>query len=70
MGGGKFPTNWELSSSRTVEVVKLLVKGGVEPTMLIAAGNAEFDPLAVNDTPDNKQKNRRVEIEVVGARKN
>lgn len=58
----KFASNWELSSQRAIEVVKLLIAGGVPPTMLSASGSAEFDPIADNDTPENKTQNRRVEI--------
>ena len=58
----KFASNWELSSQRAIEVVKLMIASGVPPTMLSASGNAEFDPIAENDTPENKTQNRRVEI--------
>lgn len=58
----RFPSNWELSTQRAVEVVKLLVESGVKPEMISAAGNAEFDPLVDNDTKENRTLNRRVEI--------
>ncbi|HOW51611.1 MAG TPA: OmpA family protein [bacterium] len=58
----KFASNWELSSQRAIEVVKLMIASGVPPTMIAASGNAEFDPIADNDTPENKTMNRRVEI--------
>jgi chemotaxis protein MotB len=58
----RFPSNWELSAARAVEVVKLLVENGVKPEMISAAGNAEFDPLVENDTPEDRATNRRVEI--------
>jgi chemotaxis protein MotB len=58
----RFPSNWELSTARAVEVVKLLVGQGVAPRMLSAAGYGEFDPVAGNDTPDGRAKNRRIEI--------
>jgi chemotaxis protein MotB len=58
----RFPSNWELSSQRAVEVVKLMVDSGVPPEMISAGGNAEFDPLVQNDSPENKTLNRRVEI--------
>ena len=57
-----YPSNWELSARRAVEVVKLMITDGVPPTQLSAAGNGEFDPLAPNDTTENKTLNRRVEI--------
>jgi chemotaxis protein MotB len=58
----KFPSNWELSTARAVEVVKLLIAGGMKPQVLGAAGYAEADPVASNDTPDGKALNRRIEI--------
>ena len=58
----RFPSNWELSSQRAIEVVKLMVEAGVSPEMVSAAGNAEFDPLTENDTPEGRTTNRRVEI--------
>ncbi len=58
----RFPSNWELSSGRAVEVVKLLVQKGVDPKHLSACGYGEFDPVAGNDTPEGRAKNRRIEI--------
>jgi chemotaxis protein MotB len=58
----QFPSNWELSTARAVEVVKLLIAEGVDPHALSAAGYGEFDPIAGNDTPDGRKKNRRIEI--------
>ena len=57
-----FPSNWELSTVRAVEVVKLLVAKGVDPKSLSAAGYGEFDPVGTNDLPDGRAKNRRIEI--------
>ncbi|MDQ3364508.1 MAG: OmpA family protein [Myxococcota bacterium] len=58
----QFASNWELSTARAVEVVQLLVKSGMSPKALSAAGFSEFDPVAANDTPTNKALNRRIEI--------
>jgi chemotaxis protein MotB len=58
----RFPSNWELSTARAVEVVKLLMVQGVDPHGLSAAGYGEFDPIAVNDSQDGKARNRRIEI--------
>ncbi|HEX3771163.1 MAG TPA: OmpA family protein [Polyangiaceae bacterium] len=58
----RFASNWELSTSRAVEVVKLLIQRGVDPKGLSAAGYGEFDPVAGNDTPEGKGRNRRIEI--------
>ena len=58
----RFPSNWELSTARAVEVTKLLVAGGMKPTLLGAAGYAEFDPVAPNETVEGRALNRRIEI--------
>lgn len=58
----RFPSNWELSSQRAIEVARLMIENGVKPEMLTAAGQAEFDAISENDTPENKARNRRVEI--------
>ena len=58
----RFPSNWELSTARAVEVVKLLVAQGVDPKALSAGGYGEFDPVAMNDSLDGRAKNRRIEI--------
>jgi len=58
----RYPSNWELSSQRAIEVAKLMIEAGVPATNISAAGNAEFDPIAPNDSVENKTQNRRVEI--------
>jgi chemotaxis protein MotB len=58
----RFPSNWELSTARAVEVVKFLIAQGVAPKALSAAGYGEFDPVAGNETPDGRAKNRRIEL--------
>jgi len=57
----QFPSNWELSSARALGVVHLL-KEGMAPSKLSGAGYGEFDPVAANDSPAGKAKNRRTEI--------
>jgi chemotaxis protein MotB len=59
---GKFPTNWELSVARATNVVRYLQEVGIPAEHLIAAGRSEYDPVATNDTPEGRQKNRRIEI--------
>jgi chemotaxis protein MotB len=61
----RFASNWELSTARGVDVLKVLVTSKVKPENLSAAGYGEFDPVAANDTTENKQKNRRIEITLV-----
>jgi chemotaxis protein MotB len=58
----RFRSNWELSTARAVEVVNFLIASGMKPQQLSAAGYGEFDPVAPNDTPENRARNRRIEI--------
>ncbi len=57
----RYPSNWELSTERAVNVVQFLVKKGMSPKVLSAGGYSEFDPVAVNDDKSRAQ-NRRIEI--------
>ena len=57
-----YPTNWELSAARAISVVKILVADGVDAGLLSAAGFGEHRPVAANDTPEGRAKNRRMEI--------
>ena len=61
----KFRSNWDLSTARAVEVVNFMIASGLEPKRLSAAGYADTSPIAPNDTPENKAKNRRIEITLV-----
>lgn len=55
--------NWDLSAKRATAVTRILqYKYGVKPGRLIAAGRSSYVPLAENDTPANKSKNRRTKI--------
>ena len=54
--------NWDLSVMRATSITKILTKSGVSANQIIAAGKGEYSPLAINDSPQNKQKNRRTEI--------
>jgi len=54
--------NWDLSVMRATAITKILTKAGVPSTSITPSGRGEFAPLAINDTPQNKQKNRRTEI--------
>jgi len=58
-----FPSNWELSASRAINVVKYFIDNhNIKPERISAIGYAENKPLASNDTPDGRAKNRRVDI--------
>jgi len=64
--GPLYPTNWELSGARAASVVNFFIKNvGIMPQLLIAAGYADTVPIAKNDTPENRAKNRRVEIVIL-----
>lgn len=58
-----FPTNWELSTKRATNVVLFLVdECSLNPRKLTATGNGEFKPVAPNDSEENRQKNRRIDV--------
>jgi chemotaxis protein MotB len=58
----KFASNWELSTARGVTVARSLAAQGVPANRLSAAGYAETQPVASNDTPEGRAQNRRIEI--------
>lgn len=59
----RYPTNWELSVARAVNVVRFLTeRGGVPAGRLVAAGHGQFRPVASNATPAGRARNRRIEI--------
>jgi len=58
----KYKSNWELSTFRAIEVVKFLMKEGIGPEKLTAAGYGEYKPISLNTTDEGKSKNRRVEL--------
>lgn len=60
----RFPSNWELSSARALEVVRLFVANGMSPTALSAAAYGEFDPVSPNVDEKGRARNRRIEITV------
>ncbi len=62
---GQFPSNWELSAMRATTVVRFLQETGVAPERMIASGRGEYNPVAPNDTPEGRQKNRRIEIMLI-----
>ncbi|MGO9829524.1 MAG: flagellar motor protein MotB [Myxococcaceae bacterium] len=58
----RFPSNWELSTARATDVVRYLTSKGVDPNLLSATGFGDTQPVASNDTPQGRAKNRRIEI--------
>lgn len=57
-----FASNWELSSSRAITVVKLLIAEGVDPHHLAATGFADYQPLTQGDSAADFARNRRIEF--------
>jgi len=58
----EFPSNWELSAARAASVAKYFIEQGISPSRLVIAGYADTRPVASNDTPQGRQKNRRIDI--------
>ena len=58
----QFPSNWELSAARAAAVVRALRLDGIDGARLRAIGYASTEPLADNDTPAGRARNRRVEL--------
>jgi chemotaxis protein MotB len=59
----QFPTNWELSSARAINVVRFLAeKASVPPERLVASGYGEYHPIASNKSAAGRARNRRIEI--------
>lgn len=58
----RFPSNWELSTARGVEVTRFLIGQGVPASALAAGGYGEFDPIASNGDAKGRSRNRRIEI--------
>lgn len=61
----QYPTNWELSAARAINVTRYLEKQGIESSFLAAVAHGESRPIAANDTPEGRAKNRRIEIVLV-----
>jgi len=58
----RYPTNWELSAARALNVTRYLEKEGIDPALLSAVAFGEYQPIAENDTPEGRAKNRRIAI--------
>jgi chemotaxis protein MotB len=61
----RYPTNWELSSARAINVARYLQEQGIDPGLLSAVAYGEWNPVGDNDTQEGKAKNRRIEIILV-----
>ena len=58
----EYPSNWELSAARAASVVHLFTKYGIDPDRLAAVGYGEHHPIEDNETPEGRERNRRVII--------
>ena len=62
MKSARYPSNWELSTARALNVVHLMVQEGVDAKNISAAGFGEFQPRADNEEKEGRALNRRIEI--------
>lgn len=60
----RFPSNWELSTARAINVVQFLINQGIPPDRLAATGFGEYQPLEAGNTGEARARNRRIEIKV------
>ncbi|WP_342745764.1 flagellar motor protein MotB [Chryseomicrobium excrementi] len=59
----EYPTNWELSSARAINFMKIILENSeLDPRKFSATGYGEYRPVAANDTKQGRAENRRVEI--------
>lgn len=61
----RFPTNWELSAIRAVNVAKFLISHGIHPGRVSIEGYSAHRPLQPNSSGQNRRANRRVEITLI-----
>jgi chemotaxis protein MotB len=63
--GGKYDSNWELAMARAYAVLHFFEKHGVPSTRLAGIGYGENRPIGDNKTPEERAKNRRIEIYLI-----
>ena len=62
----RFVSNWELSTTRATDLIRLLItKYGLPADHLAAAGYAQFHPVATNSTPEGRAQNRRLDVVIL-----
>jgi chemotaxis protein MotB len=67
----RFDSNWELSTGRATEIIKLfIVRYGVAPVRLSASGYGQYFPVTSNDTPEGRNMNRRVDLVILNSNAN
>ena len=64
ISSAQFRSNWELSSARAISVVQYLMRRGVPPRRLVAAGFGEFQPLDAAESDEAFARNRRIELKL------
>ena len=60
----QFPSNWELSSARSISVVQFLIEHGIPPNRLVAAGFGQYQPLDTGEDEIAYRRNRRIEFKL------
>jgi chemotaxis protein MotB len=60
----RFPSNWDLSAARATSVVRYLETQGIDPNSMSAVAFGQYHPIASNDTPEGRAKNRRINIDI------
>lgn len=63
--GTLYASNWDLSSARALAVLKAMIGMGMDPSRLMAQGNAQYNPIVANDNEADRAKNRRVDIVII-----
>lgn len=66
----RYPTNWELAAARAARVVRLFQDAGMEGPRLRAVSRSQYEPVAANDSAENREKNRRIEVRLLPATSN
>lgn len=61
----RFASNWELSAARATAVARALIGAGLSPARVLASGFGSYHPLTGNHGPDERRRNRRIEVLVV-----
>jgi chemotaxis protein MotB len=64
IANARFPSNWELSASRAISVVKYLITRGISADRVVAAGFGEFQPIDPANNDDAFRRNRRIELKI------
>ena len=60
----RFPSNWELSHARALEVVKFFIQQGIPADKLSANGYGEHQPISLGNSPEDLKLNRRIELKI------